>query len=80
MEACVASLRVHLLEKWETPEVLHGALAFVGETRTAQVPEAAHRVRSVLQALGDREPEACECGETSDEPGGSEVLGGLVGR
>ena len=40
---CVASLREHLLEKWETPRVLHDSLSLVGDDRAAAVPEAAHR-------------------------------------
>ncbi len=43
-EASLRSLTRHLLETWETPEVLHGALDFSGEQRAAAVPEAAHRV------------------------------------
>lgn len=38
------SLTAHLLETWETPSVLHGALAHRGEERGAAVTEAAHRV------------------------------------
>ena len=39
-----ASLRRHLLEKWDTPEVLHCALGFKGDERAASVPESAHRI------------------------------------
>tara|TARA_B110001452_G_scaffold2199_1_gene1893 strand:- start:1024 stop:2727 length:1704 start_codon:yes stop_codon:yes gene_type:complete len=38
------SLTAHLLETWETPSVLHGALAHRGEERGSAVTEAAHRV------------------------------------
>ena len=38
------SLAEHLLELWEVPSALHGALAFTGDGRSATVPEAAHRV------------------------------------
>ena len=47
-EACVASLRAHLLEKWETPSVLHPALALAGDTRSAAIPESAHRAAYVF--------------------------------
>jgi len=39
----IASLRRHLLEKWDTPGVLHDAVSFVGSDCSARVPEAAHR-------------------------------------
>lgn len=38
------SLAAHLLEKWDTPSVLHAALAYAGPSDSASVPEAAHRV------------------------------------
>ena len=54
--ACVASLRAHLLEKWDTPAVLHDVLSYMGDDRAAQVPEAAHRASyaytRVLSAAG----------------------------
>ena len=78
--ACLASLRQHLLEKWDTPEMLHGALGIIGDGRSASVPEAAHRASyaftialakagrgdaSVKDAL-----EAALCGEGGGEGGG----------
>ena len=50
-EACAASLRQHLLEKWDTPAVLHNALEIVGDTRSAAVPEAAHRAAYAFSAV-----------------------------
>eukprot|EP00277_Geminigera_cryophila_P001363 CAMPEP_0179428606 /NCGR_PEP_ID=MMETSP0799-20121207/14228_1 /TAXON_ID=46947 /ORGANISM="Geminigera cryophila, Strain CCMP2564" /LENGTH=542 /DNA_ID=CAMNT_0021204169 /DNA_START=141 /DNA_END=1769 /DNA_ORIENTATION=- len=37
------SITAHVLEKYETPEVLHTALSFRGDASAASVPEAAHR-------------------------------------
>ena len=39
--AALRSLTAHLLEKWEVPEVLHGALAFADGLPAT---EAAHRI------------------------------------
>ena len=50
-EACAASLRQHLLEKWDTPAVLHNALEIVGDARSAAVPEAAHRAAYAFSAV-----------------------------
>jgi hypothetical protein len=36
-DACLRSLMAHLLERWDTPLVLHGALAFQGDGRSSQV-------------------------------------------
>ncbi len=41
--AALRGLESHLVEKWEVPSVLHGALGFRGEGRSAGIPEAAHR-------------------------------------
>ena len=53
---CIASLRGHLLERWDTPPVLHDALSLTGDARASSVPEAAHRASfafvSVLSAAG----------------------------
>lgn len=46
-EACLRSLSAHLLETWETPAVLHGALDFRGDDRASQVHEPTWPVRGI---------------------------------